>query len=378
MKTELTRWTLYAGLLLKRQMRGPKVYILSALCIFLLYVFQNVVFPVSYRMEYGVFVDGAVCGEEIIERLKKDDLYHVLVFDSRKAMEDEVRAGRIDCGFVLDSRLNGVKSLRNLRKLAEYVTSPSTAKGVVLREKVFAAFLASAAGQMLVSFTENGEIFETESDALKQDMERTYRYIHENTEVIEAIFETVDISASEKKENAASAAENERRSSEAAVEFALSDVSLLDKFLGLCGIMIFSAAIIFARSRFSSECRRMVAAMRGADRTAWPVLNIITQVLPVSIAIIAAYIAGMHIYGCLTPALAVKSFVVFLLFGIFCSVWAYLYSLLFRKEAMYLGCIVGIIVLSLLTCKPFFRVGMFIPVVEAMKWLFPVNYLLMI
>ena len=50
--------------------------------------------------------------------------------------------------------------------------------------------------------------------------------------------------------------------------------------------------------------------------------------------------------------------------------------MLFRKEAMYLGTIIGVVILSLLTCRPFFRIGMFLPVLDVLKWIFPLNYLL--
>ncbi len=422
MKTKIRRWGLYYTLLQKRQLRSPAVYLLAGLCVFFLYVFQNVVFPVSYRLDYGICVDGADCAPDMLESLSKDGLYRYILYDSREAMMDEVRAGRIDCGFILDARLNAVTGLKRLNGLIDYVSSPSTAKGSILREKVFAAFLSCAAGQMLSAMTTDGKSFAEEGEDLTADMQATYRSLMENREAMSVIFETVDTAGSlgssgssadgnlgsfgsgtagslESSGNSTAASlessgnkaagsaagtgdalvqKNTQSAgdSTAAVEFALSDVSLLDKFLGLCGTVIFAAAIIFARSRFLTECRSVTEAMRGTDRFVWPFLNVFTQVLPVSLPVLIAYLAGLGIYGSLTPAKALISVPAFMVYAFVCSLWAYLYSLLFRKEAMYLGFIVGIIILSLITCKPFFRIGMFVPPVEAMKWIFPVNYLL--
>ena len=368
MKTNNRRWRRFYLLLQKRHLKSPKVYCLTALCLLFLYVFQNVVFPTSYRMDYGVYVEDAKCADAVLEILLSDDLYNCVVMDSRQALYDEVRAGRLDCGFVFDRRMDTITWMRGFDKLIDYVISTSTTKGNVLREKVFAAYLQSAMSMALTEVAADGRSYLDADENTVQEINDYFRHYMNGNETLQLIFETVDTS-----ETAVST--QQQKDAAAAVEFSLSDVSLLDKFLALCATMIFIAAVIFGRVRFSSECRRMRDAMRGTDREVWPFLSILAQVLPVTVVMLIAYITGLGIYGVLTPGKVLWAVPVFLVYGFACAVWAGVYSRLFTREAMYLGSLVGVIVLSMVTCKPFFRMNMFFPAIDILKWLFPMNYL---
>ena len=478
-------------LILKNVLKSPRIYILAGLCLLFLTVFQNVVFPASYRTVYGIFLDGADYGQDMLNRLAEDDLYTFELLDSREALMDEVRSGRLDCGFILDSRLNDMIDIGNMQGLMDYVFSTSTTKGPVLREKVFAAFLMNAAQQMLVSFTTDGKTFVNESEQLTEDILASFHGFLDRGETLQVIFETVDADAENAAEadaaaasmnngnagssadaadtdgdiadggtdaaaettddgNSASAAadtpdssadavpventadgnsasavadtadgaadgeadasvaqegstsasgassQRQRRtldrnagkknlsgsgdaSSEASArnsDYVPAEVSLADRFLALCGTLIFVAAIVFGRTRFSPERKRMVNAMRGTDRAMWSFLSILAPVMVIDVAITAAYLTGMFIYKSLTPMNALTSVGIFLLYGLVCSIWAYIYSLLFHRESMYLGTFIGVIILSLLTCRSFFPMGSLIPVLDVLKWAFPVNYIL--
>lgn len=431
-------------LILKNVLKSPRIYILAGLCLLFLTVFQNVVFPASYRTVYGIFLDGADYGQDMLNRLAEDDLYTFELLDSREALMDEVRSGRLDCGFILDSRLNDMIDIGNMQGLMDYVFSTSTTKGPVLREKVFAAFLMNAAQQMLVSFTTDGKTFVNESEQLTEDILASFHGFLDRGETLQVIFETVDADAenaagadaaadmnngsadavpventadgnsasaadgaadgetdaSEVQEGSTSdsgaSSQRQRRtlsrnagkknlsgsgdaSSEASArnsDYVPAEVSLADRFLALCGTLIFVAAIVFGRTRFSPERKRMVNAMRGTDRAMWSFLSILAPVMVIDAAITAAYLTGMFIYKSLTPMNALTSVGIFLLYGLVCSIWAYIYSLLFHRESMYLGTFIGVIILSLLTCRSFFPMGSLIPVLDVLKWAFPVNYIL--
>ena len=368
MKANLKRWCRYYLLLQKRHLKSPRVYCLMALCLLFLYVFQNVVFPTSYRMEYGIYVNGAECADDVLAVLAQDPLYRYVLTDSREALMDEVRAGRLDCGFVFDQRMDTVTNLKSLNKLIDYITSTSTSKGGVIRELVFAAFVQSAMKQTLTAVADAGESYVPPDGAYAGEIQEIYDGYMKGDQTLQVIFETVDASETVHTE--------EEKEAAAAAEFSLSDVSLLDKFLALSVTLIFIAAIIFARVRFLTECRRMQNAMRGLDRAFWPFFNILAQLIPVAAAILAVYLAGLALYGVLTPAKAMLSIPVFALYTLVCAIWAFIYSGIFKKEAMYLGSILGVIVLGVVTVKPFFRVGMFVPAINILKWLFPMNYLL--
>ena len=364
-----SRWGRFYLLLQKRHLKNVKVYCLCALCLLFLYVFQNVVFPTSYRMDYGVWVDDAQCAEEVISILMKDDLYNCVLTGSRQELYDEVRAGRLDCGFVFDSRMDAFNTMKIRPGIIDYIISTSTTKGTILREKVFAAYVQSIFRQVLTAVADSGRSYLDTDEHSAEELNGLFRDYMGGEETLQVIFETVDA-----KETAPMSDANARIN--AAAEYSLSDVSLLDKFLALCATLIFVAAIIFGRTRFSTECRRMQNAMRGSDRSVWPFLSILAQVLHVSVTITAAYIAGLAIYGVLTPAKALWAIFVFAVYAVVCALWASVYSRLFKKEAMYLGSIIGVIGLALVTVRPFFRMGMFLPAVNILKWLFPINYLL--
>ena len=360
MKANLKRWGGYCFLLLKKQLRRPAIYVLSALCVLLLVVFHNVVFPSVAQMSYGVYNDDALCGEDIIRTLENaDDPYELVRYQSREALTEDVRAGRVDCGFVLDHRLDLVTSLSNLTGIVDYICSTATTKGALLREKVLSSVFRSISGQVLAFLTTNGLTFAQESEALTADMMAAYQRYLDSADTLQLLFETVD---------------TEETAEDGFKKLKEQEAGPYQRTLALAGILLFAAALVFARARFGKESKNMTGALRGKDRIAWVFLETLS---PLLLAALVILIAALLLMPPLPVSRILWTALIFFIYAVCCAAWSCLYSLLFRREASFISSMVFVVVFSIITCRAFLDISAMVPALGLLRWFFPVNYLIL-
>ena len=77
----------------------------------------------------------------------------------------------------------------------------------------------------------------------------------------------------------------------------------------------------------------------------------------------------------LTIALGLRAAAILLLYGVVCTLWAYVYSRLFPREEIYLFTIPVVVILAVVTSPAILDLGGVVPAAGVLKWFFPVSYL---
>ena len=219
-------------ILMKKHLRGGGTWFLIGLLFLFLFIFQGLVLPGDHTLSYGLLSDGADCGAAVIDFLGQDTLYNAVPVSSYGALERGVASGRLDCGFVLTSRINEAEGAGLAPESIQYICSTSTSRGAILKEKVYAAVLRETTRAMLENIVTNGILFkEGTSGELKDALLSSYQGYLEGNDTIRAVYETVET------ENTA------QRKSKPLPQNA-------GRFLAVCSILVFSSAMIFGKSRF--------------------------------------------------------------------------------------------------------------------------------
>ena len=350
--------------LLKRQLKKPGFYLIVLLCLFFLYVFVQVVFPSVARQEFGVYIGDTRNKEQLRAVLKEQEgAFRMVEYPDRESLEADVTSGKADCGFVLDSRIDEVNSLEHMNGIADYICSTSTLKGELLKEKVFAAILQVVSGNLLAEMGRNGTVYEEQSEEIAEELEKYYQYYLDGNYTIQVQMETVEVPES---------------SAEKAVRnFRLSSRISESRSFVLCGILIFACALIFARNRFSKESRNVYDALRGGERHRWRFLELLIPVFLITMVMTAAFLVLqiMQRDQDLTIALGLRAAAILLLYGVVCTLWAYVYSRLFPREEIYLFTIPVVVILAVVTSPAILDLGGVVPAAGVLKWFFPVSYL---
>ncbi len=353
---QLKRMVLWFTILTRRQLKKPGLYFLAGILYLFLYLFDCLVLPGNHSLSYGILSDGAECGEAVIRFLSEDTLYRTVRVKDRSSLEQEVASGRLDCGFVLTEKLNEAEGPQIPMEAVEYVCSTSTARGAVLKEKVYAAVLRETTRSLLRSVAASGKLsISGDPASFSEDMLFTYEEYLAGDDTIHVIYETVEVQA-------------DPGAREAELPGNLS------RFLAVCRILIFVSAVVFGRTRFSTDYQRIGASLVPQKERLWRFLSVFSPVLLLTSALLPAVL--IRIIPAQLPVYTVSGIAVSLiLLSVLCSLWSFVYASLFRKESYYISSIPVLLGLCIVT-NPVFTQGIHLgTVLETVRYLFPPAWL---
>ena len=319
-------------LLIKRQLKRPGIYFLTGLFLLFLFIFQQIVFPEDRPLTYGIMNGGTAFGDAVIRDLRKDDLYTAVRVSNYAALERGVSSGRLDCGFVLKKELDNVSGVDNLAGTIDYVSSTSTVYGPILKEKVLAAVLRETTRKMLADIGKSDALFVQEgadSEKLVQTLHEAFDHYLESDKTIRVEYETVETeNAAETKKD--SYPESARR------------------YIALIGILVFAAAVVFGRLRFSEESARFSGGLLPGMKKVWRFLEILAPVLLITLTLSVPLIRRLVDIGC-PPGHMVQVLLLLLLSAVLSAAWAFVYALLFSSERYYISSIPLVLILCIVT-----------------------------
>ena len=353
---QLKRAGLWFTILTKKQLKKPGIYFLAGILYLFLYLFDCLVLPGDHSLSYGILSDGAECGEAVIRYLSEDTLYRAVRLRDYPSLEREVASGRLDCGFVLTEKLNEAEGPQIPMEAVEYVCSTSTARGAVLKEKIYAAVLRETTRSLLRSVAASGKLSVSGDPALfSNDMLSSYEDYLAGDDTIHVVYETVEAQADPGTH---------------AAELPGS----LSRFLAVCRILIFISAVVFGRTRFSADYRRIGASLVPQKERLWRFLPVFSPVLLLTAALFPAVLIRTFAEQpavSLIPGIVVS----LLLLSVLSSLWSFLYASLFRKESYYISSIPVLLGLCIIS-NPVLTQGIHLgTVLEAAGYLFPPAWL---
>lgn len=368
----IKKWLIRICLLIKKQLREPGFYICLALSIVAAAVLMRVTAP-GVVNSYGLLNGGGETADAVAAMLtadaengfssdasgdgRKDDSDEIrcVAYTELDEMKRDLMAGRIDCAFVLDERLDEAIETGSLKDCADYYCTPSTVQGEVLKERLYADIFSFLARQTLIDYAQDGETFEISGDDAAEEKEieeallEKYESYQKNPDIFQVEFVT---------ENGDAAAEDTASSAE-------------ERVPAVAGILLFALALVFARIRFTAEYRRVLAAQSRSEGRLWSVAEVFAPMLLTA----AAFWILTLFYGESFRNRALMFLAVFFLYAVICSLWSVLFAGLFRSEAFYLFSLLIVITLAALTCPSFFAYASLTPALAGLRWVFPLQYL---
>ena len=358
------RWAIRFWMLLKKHLKNPAYYLCLAAAAAFAAMLMRITEP-AVGGAYGVYSGGGTAAERIVESMEREaesdsektgEQSRMIVYKDESGMRRDLYAGRIDCAFVLPAALDDALDAGKLSGSVEYYSTPSTAQGEVLKEKVYANLFQEYARRKLAGFAGDGRTFRLSARNEAERKEEEGMIVGELAEKYETYRRDPGIfQASFITENGAEAAENR-------------ETSAPRRGSAICGILLFSLALIFARVRFASGHRRMMAAFGRREGRMWSVLEVFAPMLPAAV-LFGIYMAAAGIAGGWRPAVSAAA-------GLFlCTLWSTAFATVFRREASYLFCILAVIALAVLTCPAFFDYASLTPALAGLKWIFPIEYI---
>ncbi|MBQ9065815.1 MAG: hypothetical protein IJ123_10250 [Blautia sp.] len=317
-------------LLSKRQLKKPGLYLLAGMLVLFLYIFDSLVLPGEHTLSYGILNDGSVCGDSVIADLKTDTLYTPVVLSSRSALEREVGAGRLDCGFILTGKLDSAAGPENLDGSVQYICSTSTARGAVLKDKIYGAIVRETTKKMLLNIVSEGVLVpDGDVHEFTDSMLMTYDNYLTGDDTIHIIYETIET-------------DSQPDSRESSIPLSLR------RFSALCSILIFTATVVFARTRFSSASKRITLCLTPRRRRLWRFMEVLSPSVLVTLIVLIPSVIWMS-RGGLPAGRILYASLSRILLSVVASLWSFAYASLFRKEAYYISSIPVLLLLCAAT-----------------------------
>ena len=366
----ISDWLLRIGVLFKRQLRTPAFYAVAVLMLAVQLILGTAALPSADNTAVGIFSDESTTASAIAERLLSESgTYRYQLYNSRDELKEAVAGGRIDCGFVLDERIDAALSsenkikasgtdlmIPNLKGTIDYITSTSTTKGEAVKEAVFACLLDVISPQLLSDAVRTGTIF-------KDADETTVEQVLDEMTLVEASGSTFNVAYARVNHDGHITTLEVGENLTAEGETAYSD-SRNSSVKAVTGILIFAAALLFASSLFHGEERALIRCFRSRALL-FQTLGIFVPLLLTGAALSPALlICGTNVLhtAILLPYIAV------------CAAWTALFVRLFRHEAVYLFITVLLIIGAILLNPSFSGLSGLISSVSWIRYLLPTTW----
>ena len=91
--------------------------------------------PQSDNVTVGIVETDGAHGKEVLEHLtQRESLFSFVMYDSKEALQEDVIAGKLECGFYFSNNFEKKFEHEKLKNSVSYLCTPLTTKGEVARE----------------------------------------------------------------------------------------------------------------------------------------------------------------------------------------------------------------------------------------------------
>lgn len=151
-KSALFNW--YFLQLKARLKRGTSLLLLASM-FFVVWFAGQISMPQSDNVTVGIVETDGTHGKEVLEHLtQRESLFSFVMYDSKEALQEDVIAGKLECGFYFSNNFEKKFEHEKLKNSVSYLCTPLTTKGEVARETFYAALFEVYGAQMLSARTE--------------------------------------------------------------------------------------------------------------------------------------------------------------------------------------------------------------------------------
>lgn len=337
-------------LFLKNQFRQWETWVVCG-CMIVSLVFINLIRnPAVDNLSIGFYV----CQEdELSLRMKTmllsvDSIFEFYETDSRKRLEEDIRAGNVFCGFVIEDEFKEKVENGEQKDCITYICLQETARGRVAKETVYAEFFKLLSEQLIKKY--GAEIVGKDSEELLDASLENSRLYLEGDELFYVDYLQMDGGRKQDGEN--------------------TNVKQVYPTEGLFISFLFLGILLVNVENRSENRKNLLLLMNPMDR----IRLRLGQYLALGCVI---GILGECCLIILNQGTNWKAQLIGFLGAVLLSiVWSIFADRLFSKEITYHVWMVTILLFHILISPVFFRIGDYLPALQWIQWTSPVGFYL--
>lgn len=344
----MEKYAIWYWLLLKAQLKKSITWIQIFMMLILLLFVQSVRIPEASNVNVGVYYGQSDYANRIGTCLEEQDsIFCFLEYDSMETLEKDVVAGRVECGFGFAEDFDEKISEGNIRKSVSYLATPMSAKGEVIRESFYTAFLQIYSEKILEQ-CELGMYGETDSERSEAILEQNQSYLDGN-ELFAMKIETLQTEVWE----------NESTYNTYPMQ------GTLGVYLFLILLLAYGRKFEAGRGAFGkSLCKRERGLYEFLDLMA---AGTIPAVIGTAMILLLPQSRGVG-----------YELIGMLLFLVFSAIWIMAFGSLLKKELNLISGTVMITLAELMICPIFWDISCYIPAIKYLRVCFPLGLYLYI
>ena len=345
---------------LKRAFQNPAIWIVTALAVLAFGIVSSVMLHEPRGTSFGLYTDQGVCAASIKEYFEneKDTMLRCRIYSDRDKMQLDVMRGKIDCAFAVKEDLDEIVfEEREGEQGIIYYQTALTSNGLVLKEKVFSCVMQAKSEHILSEMAGDRKIFPTGDEKLADKLLKKQREYSRGDNLFKVVF--------------LSAQGEELESGN--IHTSAGPI-LPHKRVLLAGLLIFVAALTFAREKLTSGYGNIAAVLIGKEKAVYLLTRVFAQVLPIAAALLAEVVIISVIAEDTGGIAGVVNMAVSVMIGTVLSVlWSACFSVLFKSETAYLFGMVSVLAVSFLLTVS--GAGETVPVLGMLGHLFPLGWM---
>ena len=195
-KSALFKW--YFLQLKARLKRGTSLLLLASM-FFVVWFAGQISMPQSDNVTVGIVETDGAHGKEVLQHLtQRESLFSFVMYDSKEALQEDVIAGKLECGFYFSNNFEKKFEHEKLKNSVSYLCTPLTTKGEVARETFYAALFEVYGAQMLSARTE--QLFGDDANVARDVLLANYEKYLKGNEVFQVNVEQTEAVETTEKE----------------------------------------------------------------------------------------------------------------------------------------------------------------------------------
>lgn len=344
----MEKHAIWYGLLLKAQLKKRITWIQILMMLVLLWFVQSIKFPEASNVSVGVYYGQSTGASRIGECLvEQGSMFEFLEYDSMEALEKSVTAGSVECGFGFVDDFDQRMADGNIYRSVCYLATPMSAKGEVIQESFYTAFL-QVYSEKLLEQCEVGLYGVTDSERNAAILEQNQNYLDGN-ELFDIEIKTLQTEALEKE-----------------------PIYHTYPMQGILGVYLFLILLLAYGRKFEAGRRSFRLSLDKRERGWYQFLDLMAAgTFPAVIGTVVVFLLpesrgiGCELLG-------------MFLFLLFSAVWIMALGCVLKKELNLISGTVMITLIELLICPIFWDISRYIPAIKYLRLCFPLGLYLYI
>lgn len=344
----MEKYAIWYWLLLKAQLKKSITWIQIIMMIVLLLFVQSIKVPERSNINVGVCYGHSSYASCIGACLQEQDsIFCFLEYDSMETLKKDVVAGTVECGFCFADDFDERMMNGNLNKSVLYFATPMSAKGEVIQESFYTAFL-QIYSEKIIEQCEMEIYGATDSERIAAILEQNQSYLDGN-ELFSIEIKTLQTDVDEKE--------------------LTSNTYPLQGTLGLYLFLIFLLA--YGR-KFETGRGAFRTALCKRERWLYEFLDLMAAgTLPAAVGtIMVLLLPQSRGLGC--------ELVGMLLFLLFSAVWIMIVGVVLKRELNLISGTVMITLVELMICPIFWDISLYVPAIKYLRLCIPLGIYLYI